>query len=723
MEIWHNYNAKNEYDYNFTWYGDLLDNELATAIRGTYTKRSSINNSVKRYRVGHSKHSKSYYDICASFDIETTTFYIDDTPYSTMYVWQFGINDTVIMGHTYEEFTALLTRIQSLIKPKQNQRLLVAVHNLAYEFSYIRDHLNITESFLKEIRQPLTLEHNGFFVFLDTLAITQSTLAKVGATYCNTQKCKGDLDYSVLRFADKDHATPLTRDEMGYCHNDVLILCEFMRFYNDTYLANGTRPMTATGILNNEINEEFKKYCEENPKHAERVRRSHPAKDDYIDIMKWCYRGGYTHSNMLFVGMEITSPLIGVDYTSSYPSVMMYRKFPQSMRKCERIKTIDDVIRYYKNDYASVFKMTLYGVKNRLNHSIESKSKCIELEGEYIDNGRVLCADKMTVYIDMLTLFNYLRFYDFESYEIYDVMIGKMDYLKPYLIQPMLKYYERKNYLKSIGEEGIEYKTAKGKVNSFYGLTVKSVPFERVTYSEGTWQTEPATEYERQMDNKALVCWIGIFVSSWARYNLLQSLADLEGMGVNCYYLDTDSIKMDDKPEARRYIADYNAKIKAMCEDAKKRTGATDLINGLGDFDIEFADGTKNGAITKLKYLGAKRYILTTNKGVELQTIAGLPKGWLFEAIRDKDNTYYNRDPFEAFNDNMVAVGCKLQSVYNDDPFEFECTDVNGEVYDVKELSCVSLVSANFSLSLDDAWAEFVKRLQMDARLKYTDLV
>lgn len=726
MEILKNHNAKSEYEYKFTWYDKLTDNELKLALTNREnTNRLALNNgAIKKYRVGGGKWSTSYYDICVGFDIETTTYYIAGEPYSTMYCWQLSINDTVIMGHFHSEYIELFDRIKALIKPRKSQRILCGVHNLAYEFSFIRDHLNITESFLKEMRQPLTIEHDNFIVFIDTMAITQGSLKKLAETYTNTQKCAGDLDYSKMRFSDANGYTPLTDLELSYCHNDVLILAEFMRYYNDTYLVNGKRPMTATGILNEEIKEEFEAYCEEHKGHRENVRKGQPTEEEYNFLMRWVYRGGYVHGNMLYTGLELGRSnghkIIGVDYTSSYPSVMLYRRYPTRMRKTGNIEAIEDVISYYEKDYASYFTITLYGLKNRLNHSIESKSKCIELEGARIDNGRVLSADKMTVAIDMLTLFNYMRFYTWDSYEIQNAYIGKMEYLKPYIIKPMLKYYERKNYLKSIGDEGQDYKTAKGRVNSFYGLTVKQKPVERVAYIDGAWVTEKATDYERQCDNACLSPFIGCWVSSWARFNLLQCVADLEERGVTCYYSDTDSIKMDDTPTAHAYIKEYNDKIKEMCADAKKRTGATDLIDGLGEFDLEFGEGTKNGVIERVKYLGAKRYIITTDKNVELQTIAGLPKGWLFKAVKDPKNCdYYKKDPFICFTDKMVATGCKLATKYKDTPFSHCVTDCNGVNYNVSELSCVSLVETNFSLSLDEAWAQFVNALQEnDARIR-----
>lgn len=724
MEKWLNNNAKTKYYYNFTWYNELNNYELVdTLLNHTETHKGgqSKNKLIKKYVVGGKKYGKSYFDIPCSFDIETSTYYVGDEPYSTMYCWQFGINDTVIMGHTYTEFVTLLEQIKAFLKPSKKQRLLVAVHNLAYEFSFIRDWLTITDSFLKEQRRPLSIEHDEFILFIDTLAITQNSLEKTAKNFCNTQKCNGDLDYEKIRVSN---LTPMTKEELSYCHNDVLILTEYMRYYNDTYLSKGKRPITATGILNDEVQGLFNEYCEKHESHRAKIQSAQPNESDYNDIMNFCYRGGYTHGRMAHIN-RILAPstgynIMGVDYTSSYPSVMLYRQYPCKMRKALNITTIDDIHKAYKEGYATIFKMTIENVESTTAHSIESKSKCLELVNPVIDNGRVRSCKSMTVYLTMLDLFNYERFYkwDKDSVKILGVLMGKMSYLPSYLIDPMLHYYETKNRLKMEGNEGIEYTTAKARVNSFYGLTVKRVPTERVCYIDGAWTTSKATEYSKQVEKKALVPYYGLFVSAWARYNLLQCVADLEYYGVNCYYMDTDSIKCDDNETSRAYIDNYNANIKRMCEEAKKRTGATDLINGLGEFDIEFGKGTKNGVITKLKILGAKRYILTTDKGKELQTIAGLPKGWLFDKVKEEGHEFYKRDPFEVFCNSMECKECKLTTKYKDAPFTHEVTDYLGNKGIIFEKSCVSLVKIDFQMKLDKVWLALIKNeLLNDSRI------
>ena len=125
MQKWVNNNAKDKYTYNFTWYNELETSDLYNALtHGIETHHGGHHKlkDIKKFVVGGKKYGKSYYNIACSFDIETSKFYVDDVAYSTMYCWQFGIFDTVIMGHTYAEFIDLLSRIKSILKPTAKQR-------------------------------------------------------------------------------------------------------------------------------------------------------------------------------------------------------------------------------------------------------------------------------------------------------------------------------------------------------------------------------------------------------------------------------------------------------------------------------------------------------------------------------------------------------------------------------------------------------------------------
>ena len=82
-----------------------------------------------------------------AFDIETTSTYVEGDKFAFMYCWALNVDDTIIRGRTWEEF-------QDIIKSweKYNFNITIYVHNLPYEFQFLRKLFNITDVFATDIR-------------------------------------------------------------------------------------------------------------------------------------------------------------------------------------------------------------------------------------------------------------------------------------------------------------------------------------------------------------------------------------------------------------------------------------------------------------------------------------------------------------------------------------------------------------------------------------------
>ena len=111
---------------------------------------------IQRRRKGNpgTKSRVKYLDIVTAFDIETTA--LDDIEQSIMYIWQwqFGTEYTVI-GRTWEEFTSFKDRLCAFIS--DGASLVVYVHNLSYEFQFLRGiyHFEPEEVFAIKSRRVL----------------------------------------------------------------------------------------------------------------------------------------------------------------------------------------------------------------------------------------------------------------------------------------------------------------------------------------------------------------------------------------------------------------------------------------------------------------------------------------------------------------------------------------------------------------------------------------
>ena len=86
-------------------------------------------------------------EVACVFDIESTSFYYNDEKRATMYAWVFGINGKCIRGRTWDEFIQVCNILQQEYELNEKKRLIVYVHNLAFEFQFFKDRFNWINNF------------------------------------------------------------------------------------------------------------------------------------------------------------------------------------------------------------------------------------------------------------------------------------------------------------------------------------------------------------------------------------------------------------------------------------------------------------------------------------------------------------------------------------------------------------------------------------------------
>lgn len=202
----------------------------------------------------------NYYNVAASFDIETSSFYQDNIVKSEnkraiMYIWQFGIQQLVTFGRTWEDFLLFIKYLSEDLQLNEKNRLVVWVHNLSYEWQFIRKLFTWDEVFLMEERVPVKARTGGI-EFRCSYKLSNKSLASVGKDLesqgiTGFKKKTGDLDYSKIRTP----ATSLTEEELGYCEYDIRVL---NRYIEEKIKVDGdiTRiPLTNTGYVRNKCRE------------------------------------------------------------------------------------------------------------------------------------------------------------------------------------------------------------------------------------------------------------------------------------------------------------------------------------------------------------------------------------------------------------------------------------------------------------------------------------
>ena len=265
-----------------------------------------------------------YGNISISFDIETTSFYNSDgLEQATMYAWVFTFNEKIIIGRTWDEFILILKKIQDHYKLHSNKRLIIWIHNLAFEFAFMQNLFKWDSVFAVDKRKPVYAITNGI-EFRCSYILSGYSLRQLAKNLVKHQidKLVGDLDYSLKRHSK----TPLSQNEYEYIVNDGLIVSYYISELLDQYGDFHKIPLTNTGFVRKYVRKEtlyggesshkktaydYKKY------HSLMMTLQIPSLQCY-EQMKRVYSGGFTHGNALYNGVVIED-VTSYDFTSSYP--------------------------------------------------------------------------------------------------------------------------------------------------------------------------------------------------------------------------------------------------------------------------------------------------------------------------------------------------------------------------------------------------------------------
>ena len=677
--------------------------------------KCSLNNVVlpdpsRTINCGSKRHPKEYLKLYCGYDCETSKVRTLDGWQGAVYMHQFSIAAScevcyVYLLRTWAEILELFDRIKQYYNLSPERRIIIWDANLSFEFSFLQHRLVWDEVFAKEERQPL-LASSGGMEFRECLTISGGSLAYLAKTYCYTQKAVNDLDYKVPRNCH----TPLTTQELGYCIADVLILAEFSYvLFKDFIIPLHKIPMTKTGILSDKNKRRFDKECKQKKDYGgtkdayhEYIRRSFPDHQTYCEWYTYLFRGGYVHANAIFAGVALgldTEKGVDMwDITSSYPSVMLIDYVP--VTPFERAAWDEKHLK----DKCCILFVTFYGLKSKTDHSIESKNKIIEEKGAKFDNGRLISADMVRVMLTELDYRVYTMFYKWDKMTVHDFQIAKRGKLPDFLRANLLESYLKKNKLKSTGQkETQEYEVTKEEVNTFYGLTVKRLRLDTITFdNKYGWTTKKLDkDYGKEVDKALLLAQWGIWITAHARHNILAMIYKLTCAGVNCVYSDTDSVKFVANKKADKIIKAYNIRRE---KHLRKRGYRSAYISGLGSFDKE------NKEPVIFKTLGAKRYIVYDGKDIKA-TIAGLPKG----AIKFHGDI---KDTFGFFSENGMFLdtndSLKKTTNYTDSAYDLY---IAGEW--MHEESGVAIYEIPFSLKLSDDYAAYLWQCKERARIGF----
>ena len=665
---------------------------------------------------------KSHYlDLDCAFDIETSSY--QHMKLSWMYMWQFAINDVTIIGRTWDEFRQLIKMIGDHYRNDRKDRILCWIHNASYEWSfmknwipgYMKGRYGYPEVFALSPREVIKLCTDNGIEFRDSSVLTNVSLKKLAVDYkTGLKKLTEVMDYKEVLTPD----TPLDDARIAYAINDVQILAKFNKHYiKPYYLKKGYDiPLTSTAIVRNEMKRRFKKLpAKVRNSYKKRVRTAFPSKLDYTFIMKWLYRGGYVHASIadtfeLFINEDMWS----LDFKSSYPAVMLHNKFPYRFVKrkaSEWYKICDD--RKYMEDNAFYVHLQFKNIRIKTTHAIESKHKLLYVKNGMYDNGRLVSADKIEVVLTEQDWLTYNDFYNWDEVKCLTYHVASKEELPLFLREMVLEYFERKE---SLDKNLLDYVLEKAKLNALYGMTVSGLFNDQLALTEDGLLEPTGIEkpYDQIVRSQILLPYFGIWISAYARRNLLKIVAKLDADNA---YSDTDSSKVRNY-YGNKYIFDnYNDRIRRINKTMYVGDHDREVYKDLGCFMLE-------DKYIKFRTNGCKRYIYTTSsydkesgkyRLEDHVTIAGMRKGSLQnKAMKEK------RDIYELFENGLELdklESDKLTSVYNDKEFTLNVIDKDGKESTVYEKSCVTLVDIGFKMKIDKLYLQYYEAYKQKEKL------
>lgn len=662
-------------------------------------------------------------NIPSVIDIEASSFYEGKEKRATMYAWVFGLNGRCVKGRTWRELLTTIDIVSKKYKLTPKKRLIIYIHNLGYEFQWLRHYFQWDKVFSVDSRKPLYAITKNGIEFRCSYLLSGFSLEKLGEnlTKYKVQKMVGDLDYELIRHS----STPLTEKEWGYILNDGLVVMAHIQEEIERLGGINKLPLTKTGY----VRDLCRHMClkgNEKYEYSRLIRALTLTPKTYLQC-KRAFLGGFTHANANYVG-QLIEEADSFDFTSSYPAVTLSEKFPMSKPQEKKLKNQEEFLRYLKN-YCCMFDVKFTEIVSKVSYeNYISVSRCNNIEHYVVNNGRVVEASTLEMTLTEQDFFIISKLYKWESMEISNFHYFYKGYLPKPFIEVVLQLYKDKTELKGVEEKLVEYMVSKGMINALYGMCVTEICKNEITYNNGVWGEDKADiaslidKYNKSGSRFLFYPW-GVWITAYARRNLFTGICEFKD---DYIYSDTDSLKVKNSINHKEYIEKYNMNVTKKVEmclkyhDIPIEEATPKTIKGepkpIGVWDYE-------GRYSKFKTLGAKRYITEKDGKIEI-TVAGVNKKagaeYLKHKYGDNINIFNNFEDDLYFPPEYESNGVKkngsgkLCHTYIDIETKGEVIDYLGNKGYYHEASSMHMENTDYTMSLTQDFINLLLGIRSD---------
>lgn len=689
-------------------------------------------------------------NVAAAFDTEVSSFYdeYDGEKSAIVYIWMFGIEDTVVYGRELDDFKLMMDTLNDYLT-KARRKLYVYVHNYKYDFQFVKTYFDWDEVFTKSRREILYSRWRNIEI-RDSLALSGGTsLAFIGRHLRDKryQKLVGNLDYSKLRVP----ITPLTKQELAYCENDIRVLVQYIRekIVDDGDISK--IPYTNTGYVRNYVRNE----CFRNRgKYMDFMDGLTMTANGYA-AMQRTFMGGAVGPNIRRVGVIPGKHDDGVEYNvasydikSSYPFVMCAYQFPMSY--AHLIPNKDAMSYMCRSDVCCQCTLEIFNLVPKKGNDFcfpISEHKCRRLVGAttgggigddgelVVGSGRVITAQYVMIDITELDYYTYKKFYDIndDNIRVSNMRVFTKGYLPAPIVKSIMTFFNKKTTLDGVEGKEAEYMLSKNMLNSIYGMMVERVVRDEFHYTNGIMVKDSSNEFNRyvkQIDdynnkwNRFLYYPWGVWVTAWARYRLYDAIA---AVGKDFVYCDTDSVKFVNPEKHTAYFEKANQEARDLMAQVPTRVGLTrDFCFPKSPKGEEKCLGVWEHEYTakRFKTLGCKRYLTEFENGECKVTVAGSnPDGTLAYLVNQQ--FFEGKDMFDNFNEKLVIpadYSHRLVARFIEHERSGWVTDYLGNRYYYRVPSAIHMEPAPYSFSIAERTKQAAEVLLKGNHIEWGEL-
>lgn len=370
----------------------------------------------------------------------------------------------------------------------------------------------------KSARKPISFtimdeSGNPVLVIWDTLIFTQQSLERMGID-CGYAKGIGEWDYDKIRTPE----TPLSENEIDYAKRDIYTLIAWFGWWiarnpdiDNTRL--GLNVVTKTGIVRERRRIRFDQLKGRGHKYnvgrywLYRNRTEIPKSDDELFTMLAATRGGFTfcsssNASVPFNLSDSDMVITAFDATSQHPAQLVSHRYPIQFKEQNpeilklafevvQATTFDEVLRIWEQPFPVAFygcfefenlrpkagtlferdgilplasaryknpdQSQLYednGDKSAYDMYMYDRMYCDSAEGAIYAFGKIISADKASVYITELTAWEICQCYDFDNVRaIHGYMTGRFTKPSDMDVISVMQFYKAKDEYKKARKE------------------------------------------------------------------------------------------------------------------------------------------------------------------------------------------------------------------------------------------------------------------------------